>query len=101
MTDYSDGKWHGWNGGDCPVHPNSMVECVISTTAKCREHICLAGSLHWAADKGIVAFKVTKEHKQLREYWVNYENRSVLTIRDNDDNETFVNRGYIHMREVE
>lgn len=20
MIDYNDGKWHGWNGGECPVH---------------------------------------------------------------------------------
>lgn len=25
MTDYNDGKWHGWNGGKCPVHPKSNV----------------------------------------------------------------------------
>jgi len=23
---YNDGKWHGWNGGECPVHPESVVE---------------------------------------------------------------------------
>ena len=22
---YNDGKIHGWNGGDCPVHPKSRV----------------------------------------------------------------------------
>jgi hypothetical protein len=26
MTDYNDGNWHGWQGGDCPVHPKSEVE---------------------------------------------------------------------------
>lgn len=25
MTDYNDGKIHGWNGGDCPVHPETEV----------------------------------------------------------------------------
>ena len=28
MTNYNDGKWHGWNGGECPVHPKSMVDAV-------------------------------------------------------------------------
>ena len=28
MTDYNDGKWHGWNGGECPVHPKSVIEYV-------------------------------------------------------------------------
>ena len=26
MTGYNDGKWHGWNGGECPVHPKSRVQ---------------------------------------------------------------------------
>jgi len=26
MTDYNDGKWHGWNGGECPVDPQAWVE---------------------------------------------------------------------------
>jgi len=25
MTDYNDGKIHGWNGGPCPVHPKTEV----------------------------------------------------------------------------
>jgi hypothetical protein len=28
MTDYNDGKWYGWNGGECPVHPQSVVDIV-------------------------------------------------------------------------
>jgi hypothetical protein len=28
MTDYNDGKWHGWNGGECPVHPKSKCEFI-------------------------------------------------------------------------
>ena len=23
---YNDGKWHGWNGGECPVHPKTVVD---------------------------------------------------------------------------
>lgn len=26
MTDYNDGKWHGWNGGECPVDPRAEIE---------------------------------------------------------------------------
>ena len=26
MTDYNDREWHIWKGGDCPVHPESVVE---------------------------------------------------------------------------
>jgi hypothetical protein len=28
MTDYNDGKWHGWNGGECPVDPEAHVDIV-------------------------------------------------------------------------
>lgn len=28
MTDYNDGNWHFWNGGECPVHPESMIDMV-------------------------------------------------------------------------
>ena len=24
-VDYNDGNWHGWNGGECPVHPDSEI----------------------------------------------------------------------------
>jgi hypothetical protein len=26
MTDYNDGEWHGWDGGECPVHPKSVIK---------------------------------------------------------------------------
>lgn len=28
MADYNDGEWHGWNGGECPVHPKTEIEVV-------------------------------------------------------------------------
>lgn len=28
MVDYNDGEWHGWNGGECPVHPESEIDAV-------------------------------------------------------------------------
>ena len=26
MTEYNDGKWHGWNGGECPVDLLATVD---------------------------------------------------------------------------
>ena len=106
MTNYNDGKWHGWNGGDCPVHGKTMVEVIWFSAGHTVQSSVTEASkrLTWRCGyAGIppVAFRVVKEYKQPREYWVNYEKRSILTIRGNDDNETFVNRGYIHMREVD
>ena len=25
MTDYNNGEWHGWSGGECPVHFQTKV----------------------------------------------------------------------------
>lgn len=27
--DYTDGKWHRWPGGDCPVPADAMVEALV------------------------------------------------------------------------
>lgn len=34
MIDYNNGKWHDWNGGECPVHPKSVVEVVRGSGAE-------------------------------------------------------------------
>ena len=77
MTNYNDGKWHGWDGGECPVHPESEVECRLreagmGTDGKIRK------ASHWAWGRysfdpsaDIIAFRVTKEHKEQRRIWVN------------------------------
>ena len=26
MINYNDGNWHKWEGGPCPVHPQSEIE---------------------------------------------------------------------------
>lgn len=64
-TDYNDGKWWGWNGGECPVHPESEIYGVeprgIFWTTE-------AKNLCWKSFRG--AFRVTKEHKEPREFWL-------------------------------
>jgi hypothetical protein len=68
MTDYNDGRWHGWNGEKCPVPPKSIVQLRWLDKEKgygkdieadyfpdvCWEHV--AGANH------IVAFRVTKPY---------------------------------------
>lgn len=70
MTDYNDGKWHGWNGGECPVHPESVVQFVAKLNA---------GTLNeWSADQcdwdsasnPIIAFRVVKPCREPREGWI-------------------------------
>ena len=70
MTNYNDGAWHGWNGGECPVHPKSMVEAVWhdpnQETTGIRKGPALGGAWH----SQIVKFRVVKEYREPREFWI-------------------------------
>lgn len=87
MTNYNDGKWHGWNGGDCPVHPNTTVEFV---TDEGRYGETRAGARFWTetlSDDAIRAFRVVKEHREPREFWIN-EYPGVVGSQAHDSKET-------------
>jgi hypothetical protein len=75
--DYNDGKWHGWNGGECPVHPESVVEVRWENTNGPKE-IHKAGDINkgaqwsWdfskhASSNAIVAFRVVTPYREPRE----------------------------------
>lgn len=68
MTDYNDGKWHGWNGGECPVHPESVVEVMLQSGFNDSG----VGSTDWdwgICKTPIIAFRVVKEYREPREVW--------------------------------
>lgn len=64
-TNYNDGKWHGWQGGECPVHPKSEVDLLDEIQGKV--YGMPAEAVHWSFSG---AFRVTKEHKEPREWWI-------------------------------
>lgn len=77
MTDYNDGKWHGWNGGECPVHPDSLVVTVWKykdddevrqtlNRGPARENI-------WEGNEhgDVIAFCVLKPHREPIVFWAN------------------------------
>lgn len=80
--DYNDGDWWGWNGGECPVHPKSVVECRFMDAG----HIyngkkSVASYFSWdhyreellAGNGNIIGFRVITpyvEPKKPREFWV-------------------------------
>ena len=67
MTDYNDGKWHGWNGGECPVHTESVVQ--VSTCEGW--HTERAGNWNWDDKKTpISSFRVVNEYREPREFWL-------------------------------
>lgn len=67
MTDYNDGKWHGWNGGECPVHPETVVEVLLRSG--CEDGP--ANVVDWDHKYDpVIAFRVIKEHKEPREIYL-------------------------------
>jgi len=70
---YNDGKWHGWNGGECPVHPETVVEAIFDDgTSNVFRSVKAQASrkFYWEIGSTIVAFRVIKEHKEPREFWI-------------------------------
>ena len=75
---YVEGKWYGWNGGECPVHPDTDVDVVChdlledeheSVRACAKER---AGDWCWSDEsEPIIAFRVVKYHVEPKVVWVN------------------------------
>ena len=74
MTNYNDGNWHGWDGGECPVHPKTEVEAVWHDPR--RNTAGITGprpakvdgtTLAWGH---VVRFRVVKEYLEPRTIWV-------------------------------
>lgn len=98
MTNYNDGNWWGWNGGECPVHPKTVVQAVwYSETGLAWTSGIRPAEVHDWSDKTI-AFRVTKEHREPREWfiridengnfaghamdWVNISGGQVVKVRE-------------------
>ena len=69
---YVEGQWYGWNGGECPVHPKTVVDVVCLNPYE----ICpslyddvTAGSWRWV--NTTIAFRVVKHHFEPKVIWVN------------------------------
>ena len=99
MINYNDGKWHGWNGGECPVHPETevVVQLACDTRIDVEEsgYAYRAEILRWTSIGGggdIIAFRVIKEYKEPREFWVDPHDKRAY--------EHYV-KGGIHVREVQ
>lgn len=93
-VNYNDGKWHGWNGGECPVHPKTVVDVTDGTMTKGHMSRIVA----W--DR-IIAFRVTKEYQEPREFWISnndgFAHDSLESVLRDPMTEK---HGYTHVREV-
>jgi hypothetical protein len=77
MTDTYDKEnfWFGWNGGECPVHPETEVEVMTSAGSILSRQ---AGLFNWNypdMPSTIIAFRITRlyrEPRKAREWWIVY-----------------------------
>lgn len=74
MTNYNDGKWHGWNGGECPVNDDSIVEGVYLLDGEPAPETPVtdrAAHFDWPyhAANTLIAFRVVKEYREPRDRW--------------------------------
>jgi len=100
MTNYNDGNWHGWIGGECPVHPKSLVEwvhvCELDEWSLGVQEKMEAGQLGFSEE--IIAFRVVKEYREPREFWVDLG--SMRSFWDHGIAKSCANGQLIHVREV-
>lgn len=90
-VNYNDGLWHGWNGGDCPAHPETVVDLTVWVDAYgsgsgLDGHTGIkAGSISWHS---VNAFRIIKEHKEPRQWWCvlthMFDTREAAERFDND-----------------
>ena len=84
MTDYNDGKWHGWNGGECPVHPESVVTVKWSCNGV-ETNPAKASQFNYWKGREICAFRVITpyvEPPKPREFWVNIDEDGTMIGHD-------------------
>ena len=95
MTNWNDGTVHGWNGGDCPVHPKTVVKYWTNSGEKSPHS---AKCLRWKhTDEGlgdIIAFRVIKEYVEPKVIWVNeYEDGEHMAFETEADARARVGNG--------
>ena len=82
MTDYNNGQIHGWNGGECPVHPETVVEVWFRRKDS---DIWQAGGLGWEHTgeyDDIIAFKAVKAYVEPKVIWVNEYTEELVAHHD-------------------
>lgn len=69
---YNDGQIHGWNGGDCPVHPETVVQVWFRNG---NTNVSWDAEAYWwehrETEEDIIAFRVVKEYVEPKVIWVN------------------------------
>jgi hypothetical protein len=68
-----ENHWYGWNGGECPVHPETTIEAITVADKDPTFRLTgRAGGHHWGSGY-IIAFRIIKlyrEPRKAREWWI-------------------------------
>lgn len=102
MTNYNDGKWHVWAKNEKPplhdltrikrVFINANGDIMNDDVDYNGDHsVC---SCFWTGKGVVLAFRVTKEHREPREWWIKNGVASPVAPSQSPP------AGYIHVREV-
>ena len=61
MTEQPEyGPWIGWNGGDCPVDPNYVVQIIPENGLRQTDNACF---VMWIGDNHVIAYRVKNKSK--------------------------------------
>jgi hypothetical protein len=74
MTEYVTGQNYGWNGGECPVHPDTKVKIWTRAVLVCSGVDTDAGLCAWEHKQDgmdIVCFQVITAYAEPKTIWVN------------------------------
>lgn len=71
MTEYVTGQIYGWNGGKCPVHPETKVELWFRGGVWTRDDAGVCSWKHCNSTGDIIAFQVITPYVEPKVIWVN------------------------------
>jgi hypothetical protein len=94
---YNTGEWYPFDKKRVPVNKKSVVQVLTRYGGTSEEMI--ASNVYWGSTSEVIAFKIIKEHKEPREFWLV---RNADSVRYNVINQkpNFGWKEIIHVKEV-
>ena len=74
MTEYVTGQIYGWNGGECPVHPETKIKIWTRNALLCSGVNADVPRCEWKHKQNghdIIAFQVITPYAEPETVWVN------------------------------
>lgn len=93
-------EWVGWNGGECPVHPDTVVQTFHLATGSPKTNSDYYKASHQDWDH-VIAYRIITpyvEPTKPREFWLYRDGDNEFSVKD--EKPYFVWNEVIHVREV-